>query len=210
MSGDVQAGVRGEYQWCDGTGAACEAGVPEFPTYPPVSKFIEIPAGTSLMLDSAVPSIKGGFLTMDGEKASPTFDATEESESVPTEPGKYALEVHVGLDGDNGAHGSATFWFGVEMPEAESVAPASDVLRVSCSVDGTEVLTPLVAAQPDGVHAIAEADGPSVGIEFHYLGGAQGAGGFGGDISTDDPRPGPIAPGRAGSAVKAPRPTRQI
>ena len=137
-----QAGVRGEYQWCDGTDAACVAGVPEFPTYPPVSKFMEIPAGTPLMLESPVPSIKGGFLTTDGEKASPTFEDPAHFGSIPMEPGKYALEVHVALDGDNGAHGSATFWFGVEVPQAETVAPASDVLRVSCSVDGTEVLRP--------------------------------------------------------------------
>ena len=129
---------------------ACEGGIPEFPTYPPVSRFMEIPAGTSLMLENPVQAIKGGFLTMDGEKASPTFEDPVHFGSIPTEPGKYALEVHVALDGDNGAHGSATFWFGVDVvpiapPTASPDPPASaspagdvsDVLRISCGGDGT-------------------------------------------------------------------------
>lgn len=121
-----QTGVRGEYQWCDGTDT-CEGGIPEFPTYPPVSKFMEILPGTLLMLESPVPSIKGGFLTMEGEKASPTFEDPRDLGLVPTEPGKYALEVHVAFDGDNGAHGSATFWFGVEVVDAASTAADPEI-----------------------------------------------------------------------------------
>ena len=196
FGGVLEDGVRGEYQWCDGSDAACVAGIPEFATYPPVSEFMEIPAGTPLMLESSVPSIKAVFRTMDGDRATPTFEDPANLGSLPTEPGRYALEVHVALDGEDGAHGSATFWFGVDVPGAETDAPVSDVLRVACSEEETNVLTPVVAAQADGVHVLAEADGSSVEVEFRYLGEAQAPGAFGGDIRTDDPRPWPIAPGR--------------
>jgi hypothetical protein len=162
FGGRDQSGTQSEYTWCDGSGG-CVNGISDFATYPPVSKFIEIPAGTSLTLDGTLPSIKGVFRTLRGERASPTIDDPSDLGTVPTEPGRYALELHVALDGENNEHGSATFWFGVEMvptapPTASPVPSAnaspsdvSDVLRISCGGGGTQVLTPVVAAGPDGV-----------------------------------------------------------
>lgn len=159
---EEQSGTRSEYDWCDGSGG-CVNGIADFASYPPVSKFIEMPGGSLIELKGAVVSMKAQFRTMDGGRASATFEDPIVL-VAPSEPGRYALETHVALDGDNGAHGSATFWFGVDVvpiapPTASPDPPASaspagdvsDVLRISCAGDGTQVLTPVVRAGPDGV-----------------------------------------------------------
>lgn len=76
-----------------------------------------------------------------------------------------------------------------DIPEGE----ASDVLRVRCDGWKTTVLTPVVAAQEDGVHVVVEPVGPPAQIQFRELGAR---GGFGGSIEADGTsHPWPIAPG---------------
>ena len=110
---EEQSGTRTEYDWCDGSGG-CVNGIADFASYPPVSKFIGIPGGSLIEFEGPVVSMKAQFRTMDGGQASATFEDPIVL-VAPIEPGRYALETHVGLDGDDGAHGSATFWFGVEV-----------------------------------------------------------------------------------------------
>ena len=101
-------------------------GIADFASYPPVSKFIEIPGGSLIELEGPVTSMKAQFRTMDGGRASDTFEDPIVL-VAPTEPGRYALEVHVTLDGDSGAHGSATFWFGVEVVDPASTADDPEI-----------------------------------------------------------------------------------
>ena len=131
FDGNDQSGTQSEYTWCDGSGG-CVNGISDFTTYPPVSKFIEIPAGISLTLEGTVQSIKGGFRTLQGDKASPTIEDPSDLGTVPITPGRYALELHVALDGENNEHGSATFWFGVEV-----VDPAATAADPEISLAGT-------------------------------------------------------------------------
>ena len=78
-----------------------------------------------------VTSMKAQFRTMDGGRASDTFEDPIVL-VAPIEPGRYALEVHVTLDGDSGAHGSATFWFGVEVVATQDRCdPAIPLARYS-------------------------------------------------------------------------------
>ena len=79
-----------------------------------------------------------------------------------------------------------------QMPDTSEVDP-SDVLRVRCDGWQTTVLTPVVAAQEDGVHVVVEPVGPPAQIQFRQLGAR---GGFGGSIDADGTsHPWPIAPG---------------
>jgi hypothetical protein len=199
--GDQQKAERPEYDWCDTAG--CVSGIGDYVHYPPVSTFIDVPAGTALNLaGSNLTAIKGGFRTMDGDKASEVFEDPQHLGTIPMEEGNFALELHVGLDSQDGEHGSATFWFGVRSIPGSGTSPTgvSDVLRVSCSASGTEVLTPVVEAQPDGVRVVVAADAPFVSLEFHELERSDGSDpieGFGGPFRPSDPKPWPIAPGRA-------------
>ena len=71
----------------------------------------------------------------------------------------------------------------------------SDVLRIRCDEEGTTVLTPIVAAQPDGVRVVVLPEGGQQPVEFR----SPGSGGqFGGRIAADgDSHPWPVAPGQA-------------
>ena len=158
--------------WCDGSGE-CVNGIADFASYPPVSKFIEFPGGSLIELEGPVTSMKAQFRTMDGDRASDTFEDPIVL-VAPTEPGRHALEVHVTLDGDSGAHGSATFWFGVEVVVTEDGAIPSAALdgapstgEIRCLTDGsTVVTTPQVAARADGIHIeLREASG-ATGVEL--------------------------------------------
>ena len=181
----INRGTQSEYTWCDGSGRMVPNGISDFAIYPPVSKFIEIPAGTSLTLEGTVPSIKGGFRTLQGDRASSTIEDPSDLGTVPTEPGRYALELHVALEGENNEHGSATFWFGVDAIEANGepdAAPASSAQAtgvIRCQPDGsTVVMTPRVAARADGIHIeVREVSGaggvtvfPSLGRWSHEYG----------------------------------------
>ena len=65
FGGEEQSGTRSEYDWCDGSGG-CVNGIADFASYPPVSKFIEIPGGSLIELEGPVTSMKAQFRTMDG------------------------------------------------------------------------------------------------------------------------------------------------
>ena len=93
--------------------------------------------------------MKAQFRTMDGDRASDTFEAPIVL-VAPPEPGRYALEVHVALDGDNGAHGSATFWFGVEVVDPAATAADPEISLASTSWHVAEIDgSPLPAQMAD-------------------------------------------------------------
>ena len=82
--------------------------------------------------------------------------------------------------------------FAIELLPAATGEP-SDVLRVRCDGGKTTVLTPVVAAQEDGVRVVVEPVGPPAQIRFRQV-GITGA--FGGSIDADGAsHPWPIAPG---------------
>jgi hypothetical protein len=95
--------------------------------------------------------------------------------------------------------GSGSFRFPIEIVQAPSDAPPgepSDVLRIRCGEGRTTVLTPIVAAGPDGVEVEVLPPGGEYRVEFHEDGDPSSS--FGGSIPPDgETHPWPIAPGSA-------------
>jgi len=127
-----QSGKKSGYNWCDESDA-CKRVFIDFASYPPVSRFMEIPVGTPLIVEGSVASLRGGFHTLLGEKATPTFKYPADLGQVPTEPGQYVLQLHVALDGQDGEHGDGTFWFGVQAVGSASSTPDPQVTLASTS-----------------------------------------------------------------------------
>jgi hypothetical protein len=59
----------------------------------------------------------------------------------------------------------ASFWLRLTVSEGPPTAEAS-VLKVRCGADGAEILTPVVIAQPDGVHLEVENPAGAAAVEF--------------------------------------------
>jgi hypothetical protein len=59
----------------------------------------------------------------------------------------------------------ASFWLRLTVSEGPPTAEAS-VLKVRCGTDGAEILTPVVIAQPDGVHLEVENTAGAAAVEF--------------------------------------------
>ena len=115
------AGVRGEYKWCDGSGG-CESGIPNWSGQPPTVAFLPVPMGTPLMITGDVTTLKGGFFEEGGHTVSRIM--SEAPGAVPDARGRYYLEIHVALDGEGSARGTATFWLGVEAVPGPSSTPS--------------------------------------------------------------------------------------
>ncbi len=111
----AQNAVRGECNWCDGTGG-CVGGIPESTKFPPPVKFLPVPRDTLLAITGDLRALKGGFFEPGGRIVSNvTLDVPG---TVPHDPGPYVLEIHVAVKGSGGVHGTATFYFGVEAVAA--------------------------------------------------------------------------------------------
>jgi hypothetical protein len=98
------------------------------------------------------------------------------SDEVPVlDPGTI-LTLGYEVTWDDGSH--ASFWLLSTITRVPASEQA-DVLRIRCGAEGTEVLTPFVAAQPDGVHIAVENPAGAAAVEFS-LSGSPGSI-FGGD-----------------------------
>lgn len=97
--GTARNAVRGEYNWCDGTGG-CVGGIPEFTTFPPPVKFLPALRDTPLAITGDLRALKGGFFQPGGPAVSNvTLDVPG---TVPHHPGRYVLEIHVAVKGSDG------------------------------------------------------------------------------------------------------------
>lgn len=93
----------------------------------------------------------------------------------------------------------ATFWLHLTVTERQTEQP-SDVLRVRCGPGGTEVLTPIVAAQPDGLH-IVPVDIPAgwtIGVTSLASDAVSMSSYWSGSDGVDDAFIRPVPPGDAG------------
>lgn len=141
-----------------------------------LAREISVPAGSIIWLAGDADRLRLRMPAADWLWTEPADEDRQRAAVLPSEPGTYDLEV-------SGIWGQQTvdFSFQVELrplpvepvdptvtpdetdstpvgsPSAgESGEEASDVLRVVCDTDSIEVLTPVVAAQADGVHVEAE------------------------------------------------------
>ncbi len=149
-SGDAsQDGVREGYDWC-GSDGQCVSGIADFSSYPPVSEYLFVPAGTPVELtgDGRIDDIATILSSGDG---APTHVQKLTLEPVtPSDPGRYVWMLDAKWD-----EGSANYYFGIEVaPPADQVP---DVLNLTCSPVSATLESGLVQAQPDGVHIAVNA-----------------------------------------------------
>lgn len=150
---------------------------------------LTVPAGSTIWLGGDADSLK---LRISGEErwleTTPSSDGRQLAAVLPPDPGTHELEV-TGRWGRE----SVDFSFQVQLqpieadpdtppepgptttpvddaqPQPPTIQPqeTSDVLRVVCDADGIQVLTPVVMAQPDGLHVwpeITELNDPEVSL----------------------------------------------
>jgi hypothetical protein len=179
--------------------------------------YIEVERGTSLVRDTTTSGFLASLIPIaarDGAGGSLSIDPLPApAVTFDVAPGRYVLVVRViwkhGETGraNDGTRGEAVFNFPIEIVEASTASPGltdrdggsaatgepSDVLKVRCADRETTVLTPVVAAQGDGVRVVVEPVGPPAQIQFRQVGIT---GTFGGSIDADGAsHPWPIAPG---------------
>lgn len=111
------------------------------------------------------------------------------SDEVPALEAGTILTLGYEVTWDDGSE--ASFWLLLTVSEGSSTAESS-VLRIRCGPVGAEVLTPVVAAQPDGVHLRIEDARPLDAVEFANA--AEPNGSFGGPVR-DGTGVWPIEPG---------------
>jgi len=111
--GTEQEAVRGGYDWC-GRSNRCGNGTPDWGGLPPTLSYLPIPVGTSLSLDGDAIKLTGSFRTTYDVLQKVSDVTLDHPGTVPTVPGRYVLKLDVYLEGSEGEHGSATFFFGVD------------------------------------------------------------------------------------------------
>ena len=172
LGDEAVEGMFGSYCWFTGnefTGneRCIDTVAPEF------TDFLAVPRGSELVVRGTAESVAGSL----GETKLPfepvvKLDLADGSAVLDAEPAKYVLSFVA-----HWPQGNVPFYFAVEIvppteatPSAvvtetptptETASPepteAADVLRVACRPDGTaEVLTPVVSAQPDGLHVLVD------------------------------------------------------
>jgi hypothetical protein len=72
------------------------------------------------------------------------------------------------IEWDDGS--TASFWLHLTVEEGPETAEAS-ILRIRCDDAGAEVLTPIVVAQPDGVHVHVDNLAEAAALDFGSFGG---------------------------------------
>jgi hypothetical protein len=180
--------------------------------------YVAVERGAALMRDRST----SGFITSliavgDGAGGSLSIDPMPAPEATfDVIPGHYVLMVFAtwkhGTTGwaNGGTREEAVFQFPIEIVEPTSsrsdpadrdsepatASEPSDVLRIRCEEGRTTVLTPVVAAGPDGVEVEVLPPGGEHTVEFRVSGSADSS--FGGSIPADGrSHPWPIAPGNA-------------
>ncbi len=136
-------GLVSTYEWC-GQDNTCSAMVADFAEYPPSGKAVVVPAAGPFVIAGPATSFKGVFLL--GDRKVATF-TSEGMLRMPSEPGRYSLQLTADIDGEGSEHGSGTFWFTLEVIEEG----APNILRVACVEGGAAIDVPRVVAHADGV-----------------------------------------------------------
>jgi hypothetical protein len=148
------SGERGTYCWNqDGVGTCADAAPFDLPT-----RSIYLPLGTSIAIAGDVGKVQVTLTRLDPATPFSSRETLRPGDlfSLPHRQGAvgaYALDVF-----GTWPKGDADFQFGIQLV-APDAAPAltppptaaADVGRVVCRPGGAQVLTPTVAAQPDGV-----------------------------------------------------------
>ena len=104
--------ILGENKWCDGSGNCAGGLVGTVPYPPPVGDFMPIDVSTPLSITGDAVALKAAFMTESHEQISRVD--LQDPGMAPATPGRYVLEIHVAMQGSEGAHGTATFFLGVE------------------------------------------------------------------------------------------------
>jgi hypothetical protein len=158
-----------------------------------VSWWVEFPDGTGEAMEAFCGGNSGLVVDLDAPFSFITdggvaVAVTVRPDDPTSEPGKVTVQIEASWPSDDRwSQASATFVTALEIvepavsppvepvddpidvaPEPSVVAEEpSDVLRIRCTPTEIEVLTPVVAAQPDGLHVLAEIQGladPEVAI----------------------------------------------
>jgi hypothetical protein len=161
----VSGGYSVEEIRADGSGSSGHADA----VAPTIERFLTVPPGTTVRVEGAAvtgasllePTTLNPVKRLSGFQDGTAVLSFEGGTGVfPTEAGRYALDLEVEqrLEGDGWTRTyTATFYFGIEITARTEASPTAeeipDVAQVVCAADGTtEVLTPIVRPQSDGVH----------------------------------------------------------
>jgi hypothetical protein len=173
FGGKSVKGVGTSFCWSfEGGGGCADTTGPDFRD----AQYLQIPRGTRLVITGNVEEVvgslqRGTLMPFEIVKGLGVIDRGIDLDFVPD---RYVLE----LSGE-WPDVSRTFYFPIEIVEngagpSTGVHPIPDVAQVVCDVDGARVLTPVVAAQSDGVHLLI--DNRSGATSYELLTGEHGTG----------------------------------
>ncbi|HEV8564822.1 MAG TPA: hypothetical protein VGR41_07890 [Actinomycetota bacterium] len=134
-----------------------------------VTDFVQVPSGAVLEYSGNAPEATATFLVWPPSSDGGAQVVVEGDLDLPADPGRYTLGV-LGSWSDGEPF---VFIFGIEIvensatpsPGGDSLVP--DVARVVCDENGIQVLTPLVAAQSDGLHLVFENPSGAKAYDLH-------------------------------------------
>jgi hypothetical protein len=174
FEGQTQNGYGTSWGWDLGDGGTyiADTGTPEFKD----KDYLQIPSGTVLRITGDASSVEGSLQ----EGATFPFDVVknlgvvEGDTPLASEAGRYVLELR-----GSWPQGGRDFYFAIEIVPSgggpsTGIDSPPDVARVVCDEGGTEVLTPVVAAQSDGLHLVFENQSGAKAFDLHPVNSKRG------------------------------------
>jgi hypothetical protein len=173
FGGTSQSGRRGSYCWNGNGSGICADAVP----FGRPTKVIQIPSDTPVVLTGDATTFD---LTLSRVKHRDRTDPAAASSTetlhagdvfrlprTRTATGVYALDVF-----GTWPQGDAQFQFGIQLvaptgPSSPEPSAPSQVARMVCAANGARVQTPVVVAQPDGVHITVVGASRATRFEVH-------------------------------------------